>query len=161
MAKPGIHTPNAITERTLAVLAELEKQEFAVRDVLRREPSISYRQCYSVICHRLLTGALDKVRRGVFIQGGIRMRTRLPHAQVAEAVWAALWTSREQKPMRLAEIVGEAEAYIGRRGLSVYRTVPGILTCWFRSGHLERTGKRLEYAYRLKSGVKERPVATR
>jgi hypothetical protein len=158
----GPHTPNAPFERIAAAIRSLPHgTEFGCQDI---HPLVSDLRRGTVNCFFSLkrkAGWLDQVTPGKYRIGGVLIKTTLPMGLVAEAVWAVLFTSKDQKPLRMPEVVGEAEAYVNRPGVSLYGTAGSVLRSWHRSGYLERTGNRGEYAYRLKDGITERPVTTR
>jgi hypothetical protein len=158
MPKKGCtRTPDPTFEDVLAVIARMKDHEvFSIEQVRSRTPHRTYRQVLAVLRYKTKQGALDRVGPGQYRWGGVRIKTTSPKGLVAEAVWAVLFTA--PKPMRLGEIVGEAESYIGRPGVSIYGPTACVLYSWHKDGHLERTGQQGEYAYHLKPGVTERPV---
>ncbi len=162
MPKKGcIRTPDPVTEEVLAVIASIpECLQFKTDDILGRLPLREREQIADVLCSKTRQGSLTRIGRGLYQKGGTRIKSSLPLGLVAEGVWAVLATDPERKFRRLPEIVGDAETYVGRPQVRLYHHVSSILCRWHRSGHLERTGKQREYAYRIKEGVTERPITS-
>jgi len=160
VSKAGVvQVPNYATERILAAIATIPTEEFGFADVYRQVSDLRVGTVRAILCFKARQGGLTRVDRGRYRKGGTKLpQQHLPMAIIAEAVWAVLYTNTERKFMRLTEVVGEAETFIGRPGVSIYFGVNGVLSRWFYDGYLERVGKYHEYGYRLKSDTTERPV---
>ena len=162
MPKRGMtHVPNFATERVLAAVAAIPIEEFSPPDIHALVPDLSSVVVSQVLAFKSQQGALTRIRRGYYRKGGTKIRPqRAPLGLISEAVWATLDTDPKRKFMRLAEITGKVESFIGRPGFSAYNSVSTVLSIWYRDGHLERIGKRGEYGYRLREGIAARPVAS-
>lgn len=154
--KGCVRVPNPVTEDVLRAIAQMgDQEEFGIKEVHARLLHRTQKQITSVLQNKFESGALDRIGRGRYRKGGTRMKTRIPAGVVTEAVWAVLFTDPDCQPIPSTEIVGEVEVLTGR---SVNPTsVRAVLTCWHRDEHLERFGKKREYAYRLKDGVTQQP----
>ncbi|MCC6934661.1 MAG: hypothetical protein IT406_03190 [Candidatus Yanofskybacteria bacterium] len=160
--KSGVHTPNAAYERIAAAIQAFPLgTEFSPKDIQTAAPGVPRGSIHMFVSAKHRSRWLERTARGKYRVGGVRIKTTLPMGIIAEAVWAVLFTERSRRYLRLAEITGEAEEFVGRPGVSLYHGVARTLFTWHRNGHLERTGKRREYRYRVKEGVTERPVCTR
>lgn len=152
------HRVTATTEQVIAVIASLEHRDFSVIEVIARLPHLDRRSIIATIVAKMRQGWLQRVTKGRYRMSGARIRTRLPQAIVAEALWATLSTDPERRFKRLGELVEEAETFLDRPGVSLYHSLAPHLTDGHKHGWLERTGRHGHYAYRLAEGVIERPV---
>jgi hypothetical protein len=148
----------ACFERIAAAVSSLPHEVFTIREVRALVPEQNKNSLTAFFTIKSRAGWLERVGRGTYRRGGVRIKTFLPHSLVAEAVWAALHTDPERKPRLLREVTEDAESFVGREGVSLYSNVSHVLGYWAKTGALVRTGTRGEYRFCLNDGVKERPV---
>lgn len=153
--------PTYLTERMMDIIRSLPSDEFSVSELHALMPDCARSSLWPALTKKVAHGCLVRSGRGRFrVVHRTKRHQNLPLGVVVEAVWAVLSTDPQRRFMSRADIVAEAEAYLGRPGVSLMRSVSGPLTYWHRDGFLERIGSRRDYRFRLREGVTERPVLT-
>lgn len=141
-------------------IQELHGAPFSIK-VIESTCGLRKQTVSSFLQRRICEGSIRKIGYGIYQQVNPRIIIKkvLPPSFVADKTWEVLVEANN--PLALCEIVEKTEEKAGERNLSIYHPVSSLLTRWHSIGALERTGKRCQYLYERKTGVIERPAATR